>query len=158
MGGGSPGWRRVIVLATLGFVAVSCSSSTKSTASSASSTTTSPTKQGLAFQLSGDLTGGTDASSTKVSRCSTVNAQLLFEGTVSLGGEELSVKLTSGNSPSIEIVDLVSDRTWLAPAPGDSTATISVHSDTPTSGSITAVASTAAVPPTHLDVQGTYGC
>ena len=148
-------------LLSLASLAIGCSSSSTSKAASANSSTssaaTASVKQGLALSLSGDLTGVTDPASTKVSRCSTINGQFFFEGTVSLGGTELSVKLNSGSDARIEISDVAADRKWSAPAAGDPAATLSVTPEAATSGSLTAVASTA-TPPTHITVQGTYAC
>ncbi|MEY2421804.1 MAG: hypothetical protein QOI95_1871 [Acidimicrobiaceae bacterium] len=156
MGGRWQGWRRVIVLAML--VAVGCSSSGTSTSSSSpgSSEASPAPRQGLTLQLAGDLSGATDPSSTRVSQCSAVNGLLHVEGTVSLGGAELSVTLTYGGAAALEITDLAAGRTWSAPAAADPTATVSVQASTPTSGSITAIASSPSA--THLEVRGTYGC
>jgi hypothetical protein len=91
-----------------------------------------------------------------VSRCSTVDGQLLFEGTVALAGQELSVKISAGKDASIEIVDVGANKTWTAPAADDPEATVSVQATTATSGSVAAIASAATS--THLNVRGTYGC
>jgi hypothetical protein len=152
-----------LLLAVLALAVAGCSSSGTTPATPASPTVTSTAsqtsaaKQGFALQLTGDLSGATDASSTRVSRCSTVNGQLRFEGTVALGGAELAITISTGDRPSIAVTELATDKTWTAPTIDDPAATISVHANTPMSGSVAAVASTGD-PPTHLAVQGTYGC
>lgn len=121
----------------------------------------------LSFEVSGDLSGTTDALSTRVSRCTSVNGQFFFEGTVSLGGSELDVKLSLTPDPSIEIDDLASGRTWTAPSERDPAATISMQPDSATSGSFTAapaLTDTTAPgepsdePTPRLAVRGTYSC
>lgn len=122
---------------------------------------------GLSLEVSGDLTGSTDALSTKVSRCTSVNGQFFFEGTVSLGGSELDVKLSMAPDASIEIDDLAAGLSWSAPSERDPAATISMKAETATSGSFTASPAFAGTeasggatdaPPHHLDVRGTYRC
>lgn len=168
MGGRSQAWLRAVVLAVSVVVVVACSSSKSSSTSSSSSgrAAAAPSKPaGLALQLSGDLSGATDPTSTKVSKCAAANGELAFDGTVSLAGEELSVTISTGTHASIEIIDLAADTTWSTSDLADPTATISVQADTATSGSITAVASLVRTsssstdqPPTHVSVHGTYSC
>lgn len=157
----------MIVVATLLCVAIGCSSSGSSKATqstgtvskaSTSSAAGASVAQGVSLSFSGDLEGTTDTASTRVSRCSTINGQFFFEGTVSLAGTELSVKLDGGSNARIEIGDVAADRTWSAPVSGDPSATITVTPDAATSGSVTAVASSAGMPATHLTVHGTYAC
>src|SRR5690349_7604960 len=134
------GGRKGAVLLLLLLVAAACSSSrsssktSSSSPSSAAQSSSSSAAKGFALQLSGDLSGSTGVSSTKASRCTTTNEQLEFDGTVSLGGSEITIALTVGNRastvkpgatlelasrPAIEgpavrmqIIDSASGRTW----------------------------------------------
>lgn len=174
--GGVPNGRRAILglLALLVVMSAACTSSSKkasgATASSSAPNTTTAllsgaADAGLALTVSGDLTGTTDGLSTKVSRCTSMNGQFFFEGTVSLAGTELDVKISARPTASIEIDDLAGGGSWSAPNARDTAATVSIAADGPTSGSVTAVAirdigttASTASPLTRLEVHGTYRC